>query len=144
MSSFTVSDCLVFKLEEINFDDSGFGSDIDTVVYILFDIKKSKFIIRGQRKPTLKYTSSTYSFECNLCNDLVDFLQYVICNQNVVNETLFNYKNLSRDSNEITFESLKTFENRNNEISGYDSKKLTRKRLIRNLRMLVNISNFYK
>ena len=144
MSSFTVSDCLVFKLEEINNDDSGFGSDIDTVVYILFDIKKSKFIIRGQRKPTLKYTSSTYSFECNLCNDLVDFLQYVICNQNVVNETLFNYKNLSRDSNEITFESLKTFENRNNEISGYDSKKLTRKRLIRNLRMLVNISNFYK
>jgi hypothetical protein len=144
MSNFTVPDCLVLKLEEINSDDSGIGSDIDTVVYILFDKKKSKFIIRGQRKPTLSYTSSTYSFECNLYSDLVDFLKYIICNQSVVNETLFNYKNLPRDSNEITFESLKTFENRNNEISGYDSKKLTMRRLITNLRMLINISNFYK
>jgi hypothetical protein len=139
MSSFTVSDCLVLKLEEICFDDSS----IDTVVYILFDTKKLKFIIRGQRKPTLKYTSSTYSFECNLYTDLVDFLQYVICNQNIVNETLFNYTNLPNNSNEITFEFLKEFENRNNEISGYDSKKLTSKRLIRNLRMLENVCNFY-
>jgi len=143
MSSFTVSDCLVLKLEEIYTDDSGIGGDIDTVVYILFDKKKSKFIIRGERKPTLKYTSSTYSFECNLKTDLVDFLRYVICSQNVVNETLFNYKNLPRNSNEITFESLKTFESRNNEISGYDSKKLTLKRLITNLSILENIYNFY-
>jgi len=143
MSSFTVSDCLVLKLEEIYTDDSGISGDIDTVVYILFDAKKSKYIIRGQRKPTLKYTSCTYSFDCRLKTDLVDFLQYVICKQNVVNETLFNYKNLPMDSNEITFESLKTFENRNNEISGYDNKKLTTKRLIRNLSMLEKIYNFY-
>lgn len=139
MSNFIVPDCLVLKLDEIDSDIK----KIDTTIYIIYDKKKSKYIIRGKRKSTTIYNSCTYSFECNLKKDLIDFLQYIICKQNVVNETLFNYNNLPKDSNNLTFEFLKEFENRNNEISGYDNEKISTKRLIKNLSILENIYNFF-
>ena len=141
MSNFNinVTDCLVLKLEEID----NTKKEIDTTVYILYDTKKLKYIIRGQRKPTLKYNSTTYSFECNYKNDLINFLQYIICKFNNVNETLFNYKNFPNNSNNITFEYLKEYENKNNEISGYDNEKVLTKRLMKNLRMLENINNIF-
>jgi hypothetical protein len=141
MSNFNenTTDCLVLKLEEID----STKKDIDTTVYILFDTKKLTYIIRGKRSSTLKYNNSTYSFECNNKKDLVCFLQYIICPFNNINETLFNYKNLPKNPNYITFEYLKQFENKNNEISGYDNQKLLTKRLMKNLRMLENINNHY-
>jgi len=143
MSNFNVNitDCLVLKLEEINANKD--DNEIDTTVYILYDTKKLRYIIRGQRKYSLKYNSCTYSYECSYKNDLVNFLQYIICKFNVVNETLFNYKNLPANSNDITFEFLKEFEHKNNEISGYDNEKLKTKRLIKNLRMLETVSNYF-
>jgi len=138
MSEFTVTDCLVLKLEEMYPEKNNL---LDTTVYILYDIKRCKYIIRGQRRPTPNYKSCPYSFECKCIKDVVHFLQYVICKNNVVNETLFNYNNLPYNSNNITYEFLKEFENRNNEVSGYDDIKITYKRLMRNLSMLETISN---
>ena len=140
MSNFTVPDCLVLKLEEIDVNDN---NKIDTTVYILYDTQKQTYIIRGKRKVTPKYNSSTYSFQCSNKKDLVHFLQYIICKFNLVNQTLFNYTNLQRDSNLLTFEFLKEYENRDNEISGYDDTKITTKVLMRNLRMLENINNYF-
>lgn len=140
MNNNIVPDCLVLKLEEI---DAKNVNAIDTTIYILYDTKKLKYIIRGKRRQTIKYNSCTYSFECNLKNNLVHFLKYIICESTVVNETLFNYDDLPKDSNKITFEYLQEFENRNNEISGYDKKKLTKKRLTKNLTILESISNYF-
>lgn len=132
-------DCLVFKLEEVE----EVSNKIDTTLYILYDKMRHVYIVRGQRRWTPKHQSCTYSFECEFAKDLADFIQYVFCPSSKVNETLFNYDNLLTDSNEITYDFLHVYDHRDYEISGYDNKKMKRGRLLRNLRMLRNLYNFY-
>lgn len=134
-----ITDCLVFKFEEICSD----SNQVDTTLYVLYDKCNHKYVIRGRRRWCPKFQSCTYSFECEFAKDLADFIQYVFCHHNRVNETLFNYDNLPNDSNEITYEFLHDYDHRDYEISGYDNQKIKRRRLLRNLRMLRNVYNYY-
>jgi hypothetical protein len=135
--AYNMPDCLVFKFEEVE-DDTG---NIDTTVYVLYDQRNEKYIVRGQRQWTPKYHSCSYSFDCDHICDLVEFLQYIVCSENKVNEILYNYDNLPDDSNKITYEFLHDYDHADYEISGYNDKKFSKKRLFSNLRMLRNISN---
>jgi hypothetical protein len=138
MSSF-VTDCLVLKLEEIDVD----LNDIDTTVYIIYDKRNHTYLIRGRRKWLPIRHSCSYSYECKNARDLVSFLQYLICPKNKVNEILYNYDNLPENPNEITFDFLNEHDDVSYEISGYNDEKLERKRLLKNLRMLRNVYNYY-
>jgi len=135
----TITDCLVFKLEEYDFDKR----ELDTTLYILYDTRSHRYLVRGQRKLSPRHQSCTYSFECEFASDLADFIQYVICPDNKVNEILYNYDNLPNNPDEITFEFLHDYDHPDYEISGYNDKKLKRCRLLRNLRMLRNVFNYY-
>jgi hypothetical protein len=135
----TVSDCLVFKFEERDVDND----ELDTTVYVFYDKNEHHYVVRGQRKWTLNHQSCTYSFNCEYAKDLADFLQYIVCNDNTVNEILYNYDNLPLDSNAVTFEFMNEYDHRDYEISGYNGEKFGRKRLLRNLRMLRNVYNYY-
>lgn len=134
-----MTDCLVFKLEEFEEDKD----KIDNTIYIIYDTYDETYIIRGRREETNTRSSCTYSFACDDENDLADFLQYTICSHNVVNEILYNYDNLPNNSNKITFEFLEKYDDPVYEISGYNGQKLRRKKLIKNLRMLKNVFNYY-
>lgn len=138
MTDFAVPDCLVLKIEEVECDTK----QIDTTIYILYDKNKHHFVIRGQRKCTPLYKSCSYSFVSEYAHELVDFLQYIICANNMINEVLYNYDNLPNDSNDITFDFLKQYDSGEFEISGYDKHKLSRKKLLNNLRMLRNVFNY--
>jgi hypothetical protein len=139
MTEFAVPDCLVFKFEEVE----SITKKVDTTVYVFYDKKEHNYVIRGQRRWSPVYHSCSYSFVSEDVNDLADFLQYIICKDNYVNEVLFNYDNLPVVSNEITFEFLNQFDHDDYEISGYNNQKLGRKRLLKNLRMLRNVFNYY-
>jgi hypothetical protein len=140
MTDFTIPDCLVLKLEEI---DSA-SKEIDTTVYIFYDKMKHHYVIRGQRRWTPKSPSCVYSFISEDVNSLADFLQYIISKDNIVTEVLYNYDNFPNDSTDITFEFLKQYDHDTWEISGYNNQKLGKKRLLKNLRMLRNVFNYYK
>jgi hypothetical protein len=135
----TVPDCLVFKFEEYDVDLKEF----DTTVYVFYDKSKHHYVVRGQRRWTPKHQSCTYSFNCEFAKDLADFLQYIVCKDNRVNEILYNYDNFPSNSNDITYEFLHDYDHSDYEISGYNDQKFGRKRLLRNLRMLRNIHNQY-
>jgi len=141
MSAFTetITDCLVLKLEEIDVE----RKEIDTTLYILYDKKRHMYLIRGQRKWTPRYRSCTYSFECETACDLADFVQYLICSRNKVNEVLYNYDNFPNNSDDITYDFLHDYDHADYEISGYDRKNLKRKRLLMLLRILRNVFNYY-
>ena len=139
MTEFTVPDCLVLKLEEVEC----VTKKVDTTVFIFYDKKQHNYVIRGQRRWTPTHQSCTYSFVSEDVNHLADFLQYVICKSSTVNEILYNYDNLPVDSNEITFNFLNEYDHDDYEISGYNNEKLGRKRLLKNLRMLRNVFNYY-
>lgn len=140
MTEFPVPDCLVLKLEENETD----SNSIDTTVYIFYDKKEHNYVIRGQRKTTNKVKSCIYSFVCEKLDSLADFIEYIICPNNSVNEILYNYDNFPIDSNQITYEFLKSCDDLKYEISGYNNKLLTRKNLIKKLKMLRNVFNYYK
>jgi hypothetical protein len=135
-----VDDCLVFKFEEI---EENSNNVVDTTIYVLYDKNEYHYVLRGKRRETVNQTAYTYSFNCESAQDLADFLQYIICKDNTVNETLMNYDNLPGSSNDITYDFLQDYFHMDYEIAGYDRQKLGRKRLLKNLRMLRNVYNFY-
>jgi hypothetical protein len=141
MSEFTenITDCLVFKFEEVECDTG----KIDNTMYVIYDKRNHKYLIRGRRRWTPQAQSCTYSYECEFAYDLADFIQYLIGPDNKINEILYNYDNLPENPHEITFEFLNDYDHVDYEISGYNNKKLKRCRLLKNLRMLRNVFNYY-
>lgn len=139
MTELYQTDCLVLKYQE----NDVLTNEPDTTVYILYDKKEHNYVVRGRRRWTPKFQSCTYSFVSEDVYDLADFLQYIISKENKVTEVLFNYDNLPLDSKDITFEFLKQHDHDDYEISGYNNVKLTTKNLVKNLKMLRNVFNYY-
>jgi hypothetical protein len=140
MSKFAVPDTLVLKLEEVEKNTN----KIDTTIYIFYDKRTHHFFVRGQRRWSPNHQSCTYSFQCEFAKDLVDFLQYIICKKNRVNEILYNYDNLPVESNDVTFEFLHDYDHSDYEIAGYDNVRFNRKKFANTLRILRNVFNYYK
>ena len=138
-ADYSVPECLVLKLEEVDCDT---GSR-DTTIYVLYDQNEGNYVVRGHRQRTQKHNACVYSFVCEEAKDLANFLHYIICPHNSVSEVLYNYDNLPYDSTDITFEFLNEYDHQDYEISGYNNQKMNRKRLVRDLRMLKNVFNYY-
>ena len=135
---FAAPDTLVLKIVENDVD----LCKPDTILYILYDVTINRFIIRGKRDSS-KCKSCTYSFECELESDLVDFLDFVLDKTNRFSYILYNYDNLPSTSNEITFEFLKKYDCGDYEISGYDDKSYKKNKILKMLRMLKSVFNYY-
>jgi hypothetical protein len=140
MSKYDVPDCLVLKFEEVEKETKL----IDTTVYVFYDKRTHNYFVRGRRRWSETTQSCTYSFQCEFAKDLADFLEYTMCDFNTVNEVLYNYDNLPVESNDVTFDFLHDYDHKDYEISGYNNIKLRRKGLLRKLRILRNVFNFYK
>ena len=140
MSEFNVPDCLVLKFEEVEKDIN----KIDTQVYIFYDKKEKNYVVRGRRRWTPKFRSSTYSFISKSEKSLADFLGYIMCtNTSKINETLYNYNNFPNNTNDITYDFLNCFAHNDNEIIGYDDVEINHTIIIQKLKLLKNIYNHY-
>ena len=135
---FAVPDTLVLKIVEHDID----LCRPDTTLYVLYDKATHRYVIRGKRNDC-KVDSCCYSFECEFANDLADFLEFLLDETNHFSFILYNYDNLPETSNEITFDFLKLHDSRVYELSGYDYQPLKRKNLLKCLRMLRNVFNYY-
>ena len=133
-----VPDCLVLKIEE--YDSETY--ELDTTVFLLYDKKEHHYVIRGKRAVTERHDSCDYSFVCNDYRDLVYFLEFVICKQNLWTYVLYNYDNLPYDSNDITYDFL-TDVSTVYELSGYNKQTYSRRKLLANLRMLRSVFNYH-
>jgi hypothetical protein len=135
---FAAPDTLVLKIVEHDVD----LDRPDTTLYVLYDKATHRYVIRGQRNDT-RVESCTYSYECEFANDLADFMEFLFDEGNLFSFILYNYDNLPDTSNEITFEFLKRHDSIEYELAGYDNQRLVRKQLIKILRMLRNVFNYY-
>ena len=135
----TSTDCLVLKIEEYS------DGDIDTTLFVLYDVNECQFLIFGKRCEVFgKPEPVPYTFKCNYAEDLADFISFAICKKNKCSYTLYNYDNLPENSDDITFEYLKEHDgDLSYEISGYDNKNYNRNYLVKSLRMLRNVFNYY-
>jgi hypothetical protein len=140
MTDNAIPDCLVLKFEEIDSD----LEQLDQSVFIFYDQNVETYVVRGRRRWSPKIQSCTYSYECDNADDLADFLEYLFCKDNAVNEILYNYDNFPDNSNDITFEFLQEHEHKDYEISGYDNQQHSVKRFKRLLRMIRKVGNYYE
>jgi hypothetical protein len=132
------TDCLVLKIEEYDIDNKS----LDTTLFVIYDKKEHKFIIRGKRSH-VSLDSCTYSFNCEFAHELFEFITFVICKKNQWSYTIFNYDNLPATSDEITYDFLKDHESKVYELAGYDRQKYKKNELMSKLRILRNVFNFY-
>jgi len=137
MSSFA-TDCLVLKIEEHTFDTN----ELDTTLYVLYDKKKHYFVVRGQRSSN-KMDSCLFSFNCKYVNDLTDFISFIICTKNKWTYVLYNYDNLPYTSANITYDFLKENDSQIYELSAYEKQLYNKCVLLKNLKMLKNVFNYY-
>jgi hypothetical protein len=137
MSSFT-TDCLVLKIVEHYVDTK----DLDTTLYVLYDKITHHFVIRGKRNSE-KMPSCTFSFNCEFAHELADFISFIICEKNQWTYVLYNYDNLPATSDEITYDFLTRNDSKVYEIAGYDKQEYNRDYLLKNLRILRNVFNYY-
>jgi len=129
------TDCLVLRIDEFDYDTR----ELDTSIYILYDVNEEVYVIRGKRPNTW----STYSFYCDTMHDVKDFVSTVICKTNLWTYNLYSCDNLHLDSDDITFGSLENSVSKENEIVGYDLKEYNKKFLKKMLRILRNVYNYY-
>jgi hypothetical protein len=133
-----ITDCLVLKIEEFDVDTT----ELDTTLYILYDKKEHYFVIRGQRF-SKNMNSCTYSFNCEFAEELTNFISFIICKKNKWSYTLYNYDNLPHTSDEISYDFLKSHDSKVYELSGYDNQNFKRTELLKILRMLRSVFNYY-
>jgi len=135
----TNTDCLVLKIEELS------DGELDTTLFILYDVLEDNYIIRGKRSNDFsKPQSVPYSFQCKHPEHLADFISFIVCTKNKWSYSLYNYNDLPNHSDEITYEYLKDLDNDPcYEIAAYDNKNYCREYLVKSLEMLKNVFNHY-
>ena len=133
------SDCLIVKIEE------KVDGDIDTTLFILYDKNEEYYIITGKRNTIKgKIEPEPYKFYCKYSSEINDFISIVICKHSKINYTLYNYDDLPNNSDEIDFNYLKYLDdNIGYELAGYDDQKYSKKDIMKYLRIIKNVFNYY-
>lgn len=136
-----VTDALIFKIEEYDCENN----ELDTTLFIFYDARTDHYVLRGKRTETSFSKSKEYSFECDASkrSGLLDFIQLVIDKKNYVSLVFYNYDNLPEYSNEVTYDFLSKNEENTYEITGYDRVKSTRSNIMKYLRALRSVFNYY-
>ena len=132
-------DTLVLKIEEIS------DNEIDSTLFILYDHNECHYIVYGKRSDVVaRLEFIPYSFKCKSVFDLADFISFVKCKKNKWNYTLYNYDNLPCNPDDISYDCLKSLDgDRSYEIAGYDNKVFNDRYLVKTLKMLKGVFNFY-
>lgn len=135
------SDCLVLKIEE--YEKSSKHQKIDNSLFIFYDKKTHKYVVRGKRRDSKKHKFEPYSFICEDVEKLRNFISIIICKSNLYTYVLYNYDNLPCDSNDIYFDFLENNELRNYEIAAYDKQKYNCGHLTKILHVLRDVFNYF-
>ena len=124
-----IPDTLVLKIV-----DTDLKLDVlNASVYILYDTLIKRYIIRGVN----------YSYECASQPEVVNFLELLLDDTSVFSFILYNYTNLPSTSNEITFHFLNTYACDTIEVTGHENVKLNKRYILKYLRTLKNVFNYY-
>jgi len=144
-----VPDCLVLKIIEYEKFDSDMDRETlnrykDMRIFIIYDIHKRSFIIRGKRRPTSLVRTLPFSYECTKKPDVLDFIQLLIPTEHYFSMELYNVTDLPTNSNEITYQNLSKSCKLSSMIVAYDNENVSSPdRIHKSLYSLQHIYNEY-
>lgn len=132
-------DTLVLKIEE------HCDGEIDNTIFVLYDHNECNYILYGKRSDLFaRLEFVPYSFKCKNAQDLAEFISFANCKQNKWSYTLYNYDNLPCNCDDISYDFLKSLDgDRSYEIAGYDNKVFNNMYLVKSLKMLKGVFNYY-
>jgi hypothetical protein len=136
------SDCLVLKIEEVEPSNS-VEKVVDNQIFVIFDTREKRYILRGKRNDTRKINFEPYSFNCDTSYDVVNFLSFIVDKNNLLNYILYNVSDLPLKSEEISFESLVNSVYGECELVGYENSAFSKKVLKNNIQILRYMYNDY-
>ena len=124
-------------------DSANTNSQVDTRLFIGWNIKDKDYFVRGKRDDTTRTNYVPYAFHCESAQDLYDFIK-ITMGDSQVNYILYNFNNIDLiPIDEITYEFLEENMDKNYEVTGYDDSGMTRSKTLRYLRVLKNTYNWY-
>lgn len=126
-------DTLVFKITR-------YTHEVNHIMYILYDISRDIYIIRGNKLTKKTYEKINYSFECMSINYLRDFILTTLHNNSEISYSYYNYDNLPLTTAEVTFDFLEDYDDKIYELSS-ETTILNKKELKNKLAMLKYILN---
>lgn len=130
------TDCLVLKIEEYD------SKQLDTSLFALYDSEMEQYVIRGCRP-----NGEPFSFVCRSAKQVKKFVEAIICQRNTLSMVLYNYNNLPRTSEEISFAFLLQHEDPKYEVTAFDNEDLESViksgHFLQLLKALRNVFNFY-
>ncbi len=138
-ANYAPADCLVLKLCEYEEDTH----ELDNTMYVIYDKNWGHYIVRGKRNSTAKTHFETYSFNCENLKSLFEFITFVICKKNIWSYSMHNCSDLPILSDNITYELLDETTYKANEIAGYDNRLYNKSMIMKCLKMLKNVFNYY-
>jgi hypothetical protein len=138
-SEFQTNSLLILCIEE---QDSLIDkTSIDNRLFIGWNNLTDEYFIRGRRQDTSISNYVPYAFQSKNTNDVYDFIEFIVGIKGKKNITLYNYNNII-NFDEVTYEFLEYYLDKDYEIAGYDNVKLNSQEIKRQLRLLKNIYNW--
>jgi hypothetical protein len=137
------TDCLVFRVAELDDGNSTPSYKTDTDIFILYDTYHLCYLLHGKRADTKSVVSKPYSFEAYEARHVLEFLGVIIPRTNVCTFELYSYPNLPINKNEITFGTLYNEMSTANELVAYTGQRIVSKLTEHILSSLQNIANDY-
>ena len=132
-------DTMVLKIEDIN----KYTRTQKNTIFIFYDSEKSDYVIRGKRADDEYLEYEPYNFNCKRKKIVENFLKNITSQKSVIYYTLYNYKDLPMNADEITYDELIQTENDTCKIiEKYDYIYKTNY-IIKFLTILKNMFNYY-
>jgi hypothetical protein len=132
-------DTLVLKIEDIN----QITRTQNNIIFIFYDVEKSLYVIRGKRGDDEYLEYEAYNFICKSKHVVENFIKNMTTKKSVIYYTLYNYKDLPLNVDDITYDELLKTENDTFKIiEKYDFIYKTNY-VIKFLVMLKNMFNYY-
>jgi len=117
---------LILCVEE--HDSENINSPVDTRLFIGWDCLTNEFYVKGRRQDTQFSDYVPFSFRFRSVVDVYDFVEFVMGKNDTTSIIMYNYNNMSSlYDEELTYEFFQDNLDKNYEIGGYDSVKLTLK-----------------
>jgi hypothetical protein len=138
-SELQTQSCLILCIEE--HDSKINPNSIDTRLFIGWNNETQDYFLRGRRQDLSFSNYVPYAFDCELTDDLYDFIEFVLGVKGKKSITLYNFNNINNFS-DVTYEFLEKYMDKNYEIVGYDNVKLQPKQIKTQLRLVKNIYNW--
>ncbi len=133
------SDCLVLRIIESDTTPRKFDQD----VFILHDIERDMYLIRGKRSDMPRRPMKPYTLECSSAYDAAQFIAFIIPPENKCVVELYSLEYMPIDSSDITYEYLSLHIDPAREVVAYSNQYISAPEIVQLFRNIREVANNY-